>query len=927
MNRRFDAFLSYSRQASGPVAVALQDALQRFAKPWYQLRAIRVFRDDASLAANTKLWATIAAGLEDAGWFVLLASPAAATSEYVDREVRQWLASHGNADHILVVHCAGTIGWDRVRDTFTGDTNCIPPSLASAYREEPRWIDLTWWDDVPDGRSDPRFLERVADLSAAIREVDRDALIGEDVRQHRRTRRLSRAAIGTLAVLLATSLVAAFAAVRSADEAGRQRDAALQSLVASRARVTAATDLETALVWADTAHRSAGDPASAQALHEVASATPELVRFFHVGGQVSAADATPDGAVVVAGTASGDVVSFDQAASRSVTLGRLDGEVEFVGVSADGRTVVASARLLTAEDIVGETTWTRWVDGVEDGGGTGRVAALSQSGGSFAVIPAERYLEQYLLQVHIGDQVWDYDTDGLTPSWVTLPDDSTVASMNEYGEYLRATHGGSQTRGRIPMGTYMFGGALADDGMHFTYTNGGDSIEVWDLSTPSEDEDEMEPKEVGWTESAAVTGIALDPQGGRLVTGADGKLQVSAIGPIGREPLPVRVLKGAGPAPHALKFVGPDTLVSAAGGSVALWDLSRATAMGRSLPVHLEPCRVCGLYSVAVNDNRTTAVVQQRNAEFHIVDIGSGRDDEGEYGSWATASATSVWLDADRLLMVNLGAGEAMVVNDDGVSSGPAITIPSTQCSFAEVTRWGGTALRDDGQVVILTDQARILIDPAHDTAQCDPIDATSLTSDGHYLLRVPADQPDRMRTVEVLSAEDLALLGSVAVDATPLGIAETLPSGRLAVLVHDADQESVRTVEVDVGTWEVAGGRFLTTASSAWRVPLYGAKVDRGRLVTLEGNTVALYDLATATRVPLLDVGTSAISVPGFGFSPDGRTLAISSDSDGALHVIPLAPSEWSSRACSRVWGVDGGPDLATLLDESPSLVAGCQP
>ncbi|GAA3882631.1 TIR domain-containing protein [Tessaracoccus defluvii] len=922
MNRRFDAFLSYSRQASGPVAVAVQNALQRFAKPWYQLRAIRVFRDDASLAANTKLWGTIAAGLDDSGWLILLASPAAAVSEYVDREVQYWLASRGDADRILVVHCAGTIGWDRVHGTFTAETNCIPPSLARAYAEEPRWIDLTWWDDVEDGQGDPRFMERVADLSAAIREVDRDALIGEDVRQHRRARRLSRAAIVTLAVLLVTSLAAALLAVRSAEEAARQRDAALESLVASRARVTAATDLETALVWADTAHRSAGDPASAQALHEVASATPELLRFFHVGGQVSAADATPDAAVVVAGTASGNVVRFDQAAGESATLGQLAGEIEFVGVSADGRTVVASARQRRDDDVSGRTTWTRWVDGVQDGGGGGRVAALSPSGGSVAVIPAEGFLEEYLLQVHINDQVWDYTTGGLTPSWVVLPDDESVAAMNEYGEYLRATHGNAESRGRIPMGTYMFGGSLAADGVHFTYTNGGSMIEVWDLSEARGPDIEVEAQLAGWTESAAVTGITLDSTGGRLVTAADGKLQVSRTGPPGGERPPVRVLEGAGPAPHALRFVGPDILVSAAGGSVAVWDLSRTMAMGTSYPVPLQPCRSCGLYSVAVNDARTAAVAQLSNADFHIVDLGTGRDQQGEFGSWAVASATGAWIDDQRLLVVNLGAGEAMILSQSGPPE-PSITLPSTECSFGEGTPWGGTARRDDGQVVVLTDRARILIDPSQRTAQCHPIDAVAVTSDGNYLLRVPADQP--AGTVELLSADDLTMIASARAEGTPLGIAERLPSGRVAVLVHDDDAGTVRTVEIDVDTGDIVGGRFLTTASSAWRVPLYGAKVNRGRMVTLEGNTVALYDLETATRVPLLDVGTSVISEPGFGFSPDGRTLAVSSEGDGALHVIPLDPDEWSSRACGRVWGADGGPDLAGILVESPSMVAGC--
>lgn len=77
---RFAAFVSYSRAADGKLAPALQDALQRFAKPWNRQRALRVFRDDASLSANPGLWSSIQSALDRSEFFVLLASPEAAMS-------------------------------------------------------------------------------------------------------------------------------------------------------------------------------------------------------------------------------------------------------------------------------------------------------------------------------------------------------------------------------------------------------------------------------------------------------------------------------------------------------------------------------------------------------------------------------------------------------------------------------------------------------------------------------------------------------------------------------------------------------------------------------------------------------------------------------------------------------------------------------
>ena len=82
---RFDAFISYSHAADGRLAPALQSGLHRFAKPWYRVRALRVFRDEASLSANPALWSSITQALDESEAFLLLASPDAKASEWVGR--------------------------------------------------------------------------------------------------------------------------------------------------------------------------------------------------------------------------------------------------------------------------------------------------------------------------------------------------------------------------------------------------------------------------------------------------------------------------------------------------------------------------------------------------------------------------------------------------------------------------------------------------------------------------------------------------------------------------------------------------------------------------------------------------------------------------------------------------------------------------
>jgi hypothetical protein len=144
MADQFDAFISYARRPSSDLANALQGGIERFAKPWNRLRAARVFRDDSSMSANTALWSTIVGGLNQARWLILLASPEAAMSEYVELEVNWWLKNK-SSDNILLVQADGELYWDRKNARFSDSTDIIPPSLRAAYKEEPRWIDMRWY--------------------------------------------------------------------------------------------------------------------------------------------------------------------------------------------------------------------------------------------------------------------------------------------------------------------------------------------------------------------------------------------------------------------------------------------------------------------------------------------------------------------------------------------------------------------------------------------------------------------------------------------------------------------------------------------------------------------------------------------------------------------------------------------------------------
>jgi len=53
---------------------------------------MRVFRDKTSLAMTPELWPSIEKALSESEYFLLLASPQAAQSQWVQQEVDWWLA-------------------------------------------------------------------------------------------------------------------------------------------------------------------------------------------------------------------------------------------------------------------------------------------------------------------------------------------------------------------------------------------------------------------------------------------------------------------------------------------------------------------------------------------------------------------------------------------------------------------------------------------------------------------------------------------------------------------------------------------------------------------------------------------------------------------------------------------------------------------
>ena len=260
----YDAFVSYSHAKDKPIAAALQSVVQKLGKPWYRRRALRVFRDDTSLSATPSLWPSIEQALGQSRFLILLASPEAAASQWVNKEVAYWL-EHKGADTLLIALTDGELAWDHALGDFARREGMpLPPVLTGRFPSEPKWVDLTAYRDGADPR-DAKFTELAADFAAAVHGMPKEDLLSQEVRQQRRALTLAWSAAVTLLVLTGAAGWQWWKpTARSARHSATDRDRAEGGRPDQRDRAVAAEEVATeqkdiARTQRDLAERNFGD--------------------------------------------------------------------------------------------------------------------------------------------------------------------------------------------------------------------------------------------------------------------------------------------------------------------------------------------------------------------------------------------------------------------------------------------------------------------------------------------------------------------------------------------------------------------------------------------------------------------------------------------------------------------------------------------
>lgn len=234
---RYRAFLSYSHRDK-PVATWLHRKLERYHLPKKLVdrptpfgpvprRLTPIFRDREELSASGDLGGKIGAALADSMFLLVICSPAAAASRWVDQEIVRFKALHGE-DSVLALIASG--------EPFASDKpgmaaqECFPRSLRyrvinGALSDEP--AEPIAADLRPQG--DGRRLA-LYKLIAGLSGIGLDDLLQRETQ--RRVRRLAILASASMAGMVAMGGLAFYANARRV-EANQQR------LIAERESATA----------------------------------------------------------------------------------------------------------------------------------------------------------------------------------------------------------------------------------------------------------------------------------------------------------------------------------------------------------------------------------------------------------------------------------------------------------------------------------------------------------------------------------------------------------------------------------------------------------------------------------------------------------------------------------------------------------------
>ena len=938
--RLYTAFLSYSHAADGRLAPAIQSGLHNFARPWYRLRALRVFRDKTSLSATPALWPSIERALASSEWFLLFASPEAARSPWVRKEIEWWLG-HRPAEKMLVVLTDGALVWNATQEDFDWSaTTALPPLPQGTFSDEPLYVDLRWAKKSEElSVRHSQFRAAILDLASPLHGRPKDELDGDDVRQHRRTRRITWAAASLLVLLTVASVLAAYQAIAQRRVAVRQSQVALSRLLAVESNRMLSEDLRVALLLAAAADQSAPTAEARAALRSAFQRSPRLLRFLGAGQdralavtvtgspgtllsiaengtltawrrdtgtllssgkvverRVTATAFSAAGTALAVGTADGAIVLVDPLTRRTMSTSTGHrGAVTMLGFSRDGLTLASAGQDGTV------AVWDAATGRRKDRGGIRgaevnsialspdgeRVAANLTGPGSPRVVVAA-----------VTDVAPPVVARGTARSDLVFGHDGRTLAFGDEDDRVVVWDVIAKRRLRLLRGadTWITCLTFNPDGTKVVTGRGDGAVLLWDLS-----KEEEEPRSLR-EHSQAVNEVVFSPDGTRLASRAEQQVTLHDVGD------PRRSIALVGHREKVLSMAfqqGGDVLVTGDGeGQVLMWNLAAgsqfdAVALGDgSLGAGM-------VHSVAFHPDGTMLAVGGGDGLTTLWDLRQGRRARVITGHGSNVISVSFSPDGRTLATASLDrtvklrdVATGALLGDWPGHDGRTVTV---------AFRPDGKALaaqRDLDSIGFWDVQGRKDSPPLRLSGASSEILSLAFRGDGSILAVGRGDGRVVLTTAtgdrEVRTLNDRHG-GVVSLAFTPDG-------RRLASGNRDG---TITFWDVDTGSPGLVMRRPAGAATSLAFTP------DGRRLASggIDG-TVVLWNLATGQPALVLE-GHDA-EVVSLAISRDGARLA-SGSWDGKVQVWDARLDEWSRRACeianrqltAEEWTAHAGDDV----------------
>ncbi|WP_247612960.1 toll/interleukin-1 receptor domain-containing protein [Streptomyces galbus] len=909
---RYAAFISYSHGADIHRADRVRRALHAFAKPWNSLRALRVFLDNAALSADPALWNTVEQALEESEHLILFASPEAARSPWVDKEVKWWRRGP-RARKLLLVVTGGDLQWDHARGDFDrARSTCLPPSLYGFFEAEPRWVDLRWMgEDHPGDLRDPRFRACIADLAAPLHGRPKDELLGEDVSQRRRFRRFRRGMLAGMTALAVIASVTAVYAFLQRNTARHQARIATARQLAATALNLSGDDLEAASLLALQGYHVARTPETLSALYQMTVKSPHLVKFVHSDAKVTALALTPSARYAAAGTEEGSVTVWTADGAHQIGHLSVSGGVTGVTFSHDGRLLAAGTESGEVAVLDLNSHGVRRLSG-----GTESVSQLQFRPRDHVLATADSSGELRLYGPDGRDPVSAVAT-GSGPADLAFRGDGTEiavihligselydSALRKVKEWAEPIYPGDAHFPVVSSSGNCFGYAKYDFLLLYSVDGLGrsDVGRTADCGAqPSLPSREITSLAVSDSNKVAVgtskgLTLALSQPSEGDDGSADDKVSVEEL-PGVKEPSVLTFSPGAG-----------DRLASANGNTVALWDLGRA-----GLTMHHHNVTVQDSTEAVSPPSLTAgpggAIALDYDGDEYTLSVMTpegmvqGRQNDSVY--YAVVFSP----DGDRVYAVSSNNRVDTWVKAPGALKRVAThkVIPVTDTRLTDV------AARRDGRVVALrSDGSTVLIDPS---AEGDP---PRVEDSGIYDYQKDrqGDLSEDGALLAVESERSLAHSKTSHVDLLELPTRHRMRriglGGALSALAVSARTHSLFTV-IDANvlqSWDTRTGRLRWQSDGAGYA---GLAIDPSGhwIATVSGDgTVWFWDSATGGRLASVDLpfaaGSHATTL-GTGwqssivFSDDGRQLW-SATEGGQLLSWDMTTDAWIKGLCDRV-------------------------